>query len=99
MRRRSRREYSGRPHPPDDVERGAAAAASPLTRPRRLPAAVAHPALDEAGERLHESSELGWNHELGGRARAECLEGVEVLESHRLLVDPGRRLEDARQRL
>src|SRR5256714_10305791 len=60
---------------------------------------VAHAPLDEARERLHEPGEFGGDDELRGRAGTQCLEGLEVLERHRLLVDPGGRLEDPGQRL
>src|SRR4051812_16472089 len=65
----------------------------------RRTSVAAHSAADEARERLDEPRELGRDDELRRRAVAEGLEGVEVLERHRLLVDAGRRPEDPRQRL
>src|SRR5205823_12190815 len=66
---------------------------------RRRPGIGAHPPLDEARDRLEEPGEFGRDDELRGRAVAEGLERLEVLERHRLLVDRGRRPIDPGERL
>src|SRR3954451_5567589 len=72
----------------------------PNGSPRRGGASVgAHSAAQVAGDRLEETGELGRDDELRRRTGAERLEGLQVLERHRLLVDPGRRPEDPRQGL
>jgi hypothetical protein len=63
------------------------------------PGTPAHAALEVAREGLDEPGELGRDDELRGRAGAERLEGLEVLEGHRLLVDALGGREDLLERL
>ena len=58
-----------------------------------------HPLLHGPGGRAQHLRELERDDELGGRAGTELLEGLEVLQSHRLLVDRASRVEDALERL
>src|SRR3954469_22801777 len=70
----------------------------PNGSPRRGGASVgAHSAAQVAGDRLEETGELGRDDELRRRTGAERLEGLQVLERHRLLVDPGCGAEDPGQ--
>src|SRR6266487_1983718 len=65
---------------------------------RRLPGASLD-RREHVPERPHELRELEGQDELRGRARAERLQRIEVLEHERLLVDALRGPEDRRERV
>src|SRR4029077_16866219 len=73
-------------------------ARGPATRGRAA-RQVRHPALDVPAGRFEQPVELGGDHELRRRPGPDRLERLEVLEGHRLLVDPGRGAVDPGQRL
>ena len=88
-----------RPRPGRGGGAGGLRGLDPLRSRTGWPAGSATHRLDVVEERLQPAGELERDDELRGRAGTERLQRLEVLQRHRLLVDPRRRVEDPRQRL